>query len=161
MSDICQPERKAARGRARKPLVFPPRDSRIGKKLLPFLSLGLFALAGCVVDQYGRVVPPDPVGQALFNVLDPAEPVYTSRRYVVTTPMPAAPPPGYYEGTRPLTPVGYANPYWVNSYYGWSGNSWQWVPGRWVNRPRANVVWVGGRYYTSGNRYYWRSGYWR
>jgi len=125
---------------------------------LILLVPAVVAVSGCV-DQYGRVVPPDPIGQAIFNALNPATPVYQSREYVVTQPMPVAPPPGYYETQGPV-PVGYANPYWINGYWGWQGSSWQWVSGRWVNRPRPNVVWVNGRYYHHHNRYYWRSGYW-
>jgi hypothetical protein len=129
-------------------------------KIFPniLFAAGLVFLAGCV-DQYGRVRPPDPIGRAIFDVLDPAIPVYEPREYVVTRPIPAAPPPGYYERRTVVT--SYSNPYWVRGYWGWRGNGWMWVPGRWVDRPRAGAMWVGGRYYARGSRYYWRSGYWR
>ena len=124
-------------------------------KLL-FAVLTVLCLAGCVVDQYGRVLPPDPVGQALFNALDPAVPVYEPREYVVDNDIPAA----SYE-QRTVAPVSYSDSVWVNGYYGWGGNDWVWVPGRWVQRPRRDLVWNDPRYYVSDGRRYWRSGYWQ
>lgn len=124
----------------------------MSKLLLSILAAA--CLIGCV-DQYGRVVPPDPIGQALFNTLDPAVPVYQPREYVVTRDMPMV----RYE-QRPVAPVSYSDPAWVNGYWGWGGIDWVWVPGRWVQRPRQNLVWNDGRYYLSDGRRYWRSGYW-
>jgi hypothetical protein len=124
----------------------------MSKVLLSILAAG--CLIGCV-DQYGRVVPPDPIGQALFNTFDPAVPVYQPREYVVTRDMPVV----RYE-QRPVAPVSYSDPAWVNGYWGWGGNDWVWVPGRWVQRPRQNVGWTDGQYYLSDGRRYWRSGYW-
>ena len=124
-------------------------------KLL-FAVLTVLCLAGCVVDQYGRVLPPDPVGQALFTALDPAVPVYEPREYMVDNDIPAA---GYEQ--RTVAPVSYSDSVWVNGYYGWGGNEWVWVPGRWVQRPRRDLVWNDPRYYVSDGRRYWRSGYWQ
>lgn len=124
-------------------------------KTLAVFALSLLGLTACV--EYGVVRP----GPAVVDVLDPSQPVYTSRQFVVATPMPSSPPVGFFQGPRPIAPVGFARPYWVGGYYGWRNNSWQWAPGRWVNRPRANVVWVSGRSFNSGNRHMWRSGYWR
>ena len=123
------------------------------KVLLTILTSGL--LLGCV-DQYGRVRPPDPIGQAIFNALDPGVPAYQSREYVVASDM----PPARYE-RRAIYPAGYSDPVWVDGYWGRGGSDWVWVPGRWVQRPRANVAWTNGRYYTSDGRRYWRSGYWQ
>ena len=120
-----------------------------------FAILSALCLAGCVVDQYGRVLPPDPIGQALFNALDPAVPVYQPREYVVDRNY----PPMRYE-QRTVAPVSYSDPMWVNGYYGWSGSDWTWVPGRWVQRPGRDVVWNDPRYYVSDGGRYWRSGYW-
>ena len=116
--------------------------------------LAAACLIGCV-DQYGRVVPPDPIGQALFNALDPAVPVYQPREYAVTSDM----PPVRYE-RRTVVPVAYSDPVWINGYYGWGGNNWVWVPGRWVQRPNPNLAWNNSRYYVSDGRRYWRTGYW-
>ena len=121
-----------------------------------FAVLTAVCLAGCVVDEYGRVLPPDPVGQALFTALDPAVPVYEPREYVVNNDISAA---GYEQ--RTVAPVSYSDSVWVNGYYGWGGNDWVWVPGRWVQRPRRDLVWNDPRYYVSDGRRYWRSGYWQ
>ena len=121
-----------------------------------FALLTALCLAGCVVDQYGRVLPPDPVGQALFTALDPAVPVYEPREYMVDNDIPAA---GYEQ--RTVAPVSYSDSVWVNGYYGWGGNDWVWAPGRWVQRPRRDLVWNDPRYYVSDGRRYWRSGYWQ
>ena len=121
-----------------------------------FAVLTALCLAGCVVDEYGRVLPPDPVGQALFTALDPAVPVYEPREYMVDNDIPAA---GYEQ--RTVAPVSYSDSVWVNGYYGWGGNDWIWVPGRWVQRPRRDLVWNDPRYYVSDGRRYWRSGYWQ
>jgi len=80
-----------------------------------FAVLAALCLAGCVVDQYGRVLPPDPVGQALFNALDPATPVYEPREYVVESDYPAA----RYERST-VAPVAYSDPVWVSGHYGWA-----------------------------------------
>lgn len=129
------------------------------KPLACLACVGTLFLSGCV-DQYGRIRPPDPIGRTLFNVFDPEPRYYGSDQYVVTRPMPSAPPVGYYE-RRTVAPVNYANPYWRQGYWGWGGNDWAWTPSQWVERPRANAVWYNGRYYTANNRQYYRSGYWR
>jgi WXXGXW repeat (2 copies) len=116
--------------------------------------LSAICLIGCV-DEYGRVVPPDPIGRAIFDALDPAVPVYEPRQYVVTSDM----PPVRYE--RPaIVPASYSDPVYVNGYWGWGGGDWVWVPGRWVQRPRPDTVWNSSQYYVSDGRRYWRSGYW-
>jgi hypothetical protein len=116
--------------------------------------LSAICLIGCV-DEYGRVVPPDPIGRAIFDALDPAVPVYEPRQYVVTNDM----PPVRYE-RRAIVPASYSDPVWVNGYWGWGGGDWVWVPGRWVQRPRPDAVWNSSQYYVSDGRRYWRSGYW-
>ena len=83
-----------------------------------FAVLAVLCLAGCVVDQYGRVLPPDPIGQALFNALDPATPVYEPREYVVDSDYPAA----RYE-RRTVAPVSYSDPVWVSGYSGWGAGA--------------------------------------
>lgn len=125
----------------------------IRKIFLPILTA--LCLLGCV-DQYGRVVPPDPIGRALVNALDPAVPVYRPQEYIVSSDMPAV----RYE-QRAISSASYPDSVWVNGYWGWSGGNWVWIPGRWVQRPRPNVVWTDGEYYVNDDRRYWRSGYWR
>ena len=78
----------------------------IGKVFVTLLAAGL--CLGCVVDQYGRVRPPDPIGQAIFNALDPATPVYQPQEYAVETDIPAL-----RNERRTVVPVGYSDPVWV------------------------------------------------
>ena len=75
-------------------------------KVLFAVSIAL-CVGGCVVDEYGRVLPPDPIGQALFNAVDPA-PVYGPRDYVVNSDVPAV----RYD-QRTVAPVSYSDPVWV------------------------------------------------
>jgi hypothetical protein len=128
-----------------------------GKVVITILAAA--CLWGCV-DEYGRVVPPDPIGRALVNALDPAVPVYQPREYFVSSDYPNDYPTVRYE-PRPVVPIGYTDPVWVNGYWGWGGSNWVWVPGRWVQRPRPNVVWTDDQYYVRDDRRYWRSGYWQ
>src|SRR5262245_6012251 len=128
-------------------MVLRKGGQAMSKVLLAILTA--LCLAGCVVDQYGRVVPPDPIGQAVFNALDPAVPVYEPRQYVVNADIPAV-----RDEQRTVTPVSYSDPVWVNGYYGWGGSDWVWVPGRWVQRPSRDVVWNDSRYYVSDGRRY-------
>jgi hypothetical protein len=106
-------------------------------------------LGGCAV-----VETPGRIGSAIIDALDPDEPVYESREYVVAADMPRP------IVERRLVAPRYSDPVWVSGYWGWSGYRWVWIPGRWVNRPRAGAQWVSSRYYVVGGRRYWRSGYW-
>jgi len=35
---------------------------------------------------------------------------------------------------------------WARGYWDWDGDSWAWVPGRWVLAPAAGASWVPARY---------------
>ena len=35
---------------------------------------------------------------------------------------------------------------WARGYWDWSGESWAWVPGRWVRAPAAGARWVPAQY---------------
>ena len=35
---------------------------------------------------------------------------------------------------------------WARGYWDWDGNSWAWIPGRWVAAPVARATWVSARY---------------
>lgn len=117
--------------------------------LLPAVALA--ALAGCTTDRYGRVVPPDPIGRALVDAIDP---VYEPQEYVVVND-----PPPRRRDVRPVAPN--ADAVWVDGHHDWRGNRWVWVPGRYVSRPRPGANYVPGEYYVRNDQRYWRSGYWR
>ena len=70
-----------------------------------------------------------------------------------------APPP-----PRTNVVVGVApgpNHVWVGGYWMRRGQSWTWVDGRWMARPRPGVVWVPGYWDRRPRGHVWVSGYWR
>jgi hypothetical protein len=50
---------------------------------------------------------------------------------------------------------------WVGGYYGYRGNAYVWMPGRYVIPPRPYAVWMPGRWVRGPNGYYWVAGHWR
>ena len=100
-----------------------------------FAVLSALCLAGCVVDQYGRVLPPDPIGQAFStHSIRGCRSMNRASMWLIAMSHPSA------MSERTVAPVSYSDPEWVNGYYGWGGNDWVWVPGRWVQRPRRDVA---------------------
>ncbi len=73
--------------------------------------------------------PPDPIGQAIFNALDPATPVYQPQEYAVETDIPAL-----RNERRTVVPVGYSDPVWVNGIG--RGEEMIGCGCLWVQRPR-------------------------
>jgi hypothetical protein len=123
-------------------------------KFLPLLA-GLF-LAACAQTP---VVYKNKPGE--FGPLSPGGPVFQPVEVLVSEPAPADPPIGnYFANDRAPQPAGMKDPYWVTGYWGWRKDSWDWVPGRWVERPRPGVIWINARYYTTGGQQYWVAGYW-
>lgn len=117
------------------------------------------AVTGCV-NREGNLVPPDPIGRALFNAIDRDDTYYgydyyEPREVVVTRSMPR---PVYEQ--RPTLSGNYADPIYVDGHYYWNGNDYVWQRGRWVNRPRPNVRWNPPGSVNRGGRTYYRSGYW-
>lgn len=60
-------------------------------------------------------------------------PLYSPEPVVV-----AQPPPQPYAEVVPVAP--YAGAIWINGYWGWSRNRYEWVPGRY-ERPRPGYRW--------------------
>jgi hypothetical protein len=50
---------------------------------------------------------------------------------------------------------------WVGGYWSHTTAGWTWVPGRWLNRPRAGVVWVPGYWERHPRGHVWVAGRWR
>ena len=49
---------------------------------------------------------------------------------------------------------------WVQGFWHWHGNGWDWVPGRW-DRPEAHgAKWVKARYVREGSVYVYQPGHW-
>ena len=49
----------------------------------------------------------------------------------------------------------------IRGYWGWQGNGYVWVPGRWAERPDPRAQWVQGRWYHSNQGWYREDGHWR
>ena len=74
------------------------------------------------------------------------------------------PPPARYE-VAPVQPG--PEFIWVAGYWGWVGTEYQWMPGRWVERPQPRAHWVPGRWVRAhgrgrgyGGGWYWVEGRW-
>jgi len=71
----------------------------------------------------------------------------------------APPPPLRVEAAfGPAPGAGYV---WINGYWGWRGNNYAWMPGRWMRPPHPHAVWVEPRWERAGNHYRFREGHWR
>jgi hypothetical protein len=68
------------------------------------------------------------------------------------------PPPMRYESYERPPGAGYV---WVQGYWGYRGNNYSWVPGRWERPPHGHREWESGRWEYHGNHYQWHDGRWR
>ena len=50
---------------------------------------------------------------------------------------------------------------WIAGYQRWQGQSYQWVPGRWEQRPNPRARWVQPRYVRQGGGHVFVEGRWR
>jgi hypothetical protein len=100
----------------------------------------------------GQAPSPMATSSATANVL-PLEP--TPGTMIDTT----TPPPPPQAETMPIAPG--PQYVWTRGYWSWGGNTWVWVRGNWVIRPRVGVVWVPGRWTWRRHGYVWVGGYWR
>ena len=71
----------------------------------------------------------------------------------------SAPPPplrAEYYGPAP-------SPYhvWINGYWGYAGNRYNWTPGYWTRPPRRNARWQEGRWDREGRGWRYQRGQWR
>ncbi len=74
--------------------------------------------------------------------------------YYANTP----PPPVRYEAFGPAPGPGYV---WINGYWGYRGNNYVWIPGRYERPPAGRRRWEDGRWEHRGNRYVYHEGRWR
>lgn len=121
------------------------------KMVVPLLCAALISLAGCATPSRQPVA---------FGPLQPGGPVYEPRELVVEKTLPAEPPPGTYFEESKAAPPGMSDPYWIRGYWGWKDSDWEWIPGRWVERPRPGLIWINARSYSVGPRVFWVTGYW-
>jgi len=122
-----------------------------------FPLLACFVLAACAQAPVQYSSKP---GQ--FGPLQPGGPVFQPVEVPVTEPPPVDPPFGrYFANDQAPVPDGMKDPYWISGYWGWKRQDWDWVPGRWVERPRPGVIWINARYLATGGQQYWATGYWQ
>ena len=67
------------------------------------------------------------------------------------------PPRARHEAIPPRPGEGYV---WVAGYWGWQGDDWAWVPGRWEVPAQAGVTWVHPRYVHEYDSYRYEPGHW-
>ncbi len=119
----------------------------------------MFFLGGCAAIPSER--PTDPEKQIAFDLTHPGGPNFQPREYAVTEAPPADPPFGkFFSNDRPDNPPPMHDPYWITGGYAWTGNQWEWIEGRWVERPRPGLIWINARY-VGGSPQIWQTGYWQ
>jgi|SRR5579883_210030 len=71
----------------------------------------------------------------------------------------SAPPPPLREEVFGVAPgPGFV---WISGYWGYRGNNYVWIPGRWERPPRPGARWEAGRWERHGSRWGYREGHWR
>jgi hypothetical protein len=100
------------------------------------------------------------LGLSLFAAAAPAPPASARvivRERVVVRP---APPPLRREVIA--RPPGPRDRYvWDRGHWRWTARGYDWVPGRWIQRPRVHAVWVSGRWVYRHGEWVWIDGRWR
>jgi hypothetical protein len=82
------------------------------------------------------------------------------RQRTVEVVAPAAPPEPRYEAV-PVAPGPAERYVWAAGHWRWDDRAWDWVPGRYVERPHRRAEWVEGRWTARGNTWVWVDGRWR
>jgi hypothetical protein len=70
---------------------------------------------------------------------------------------PYAPPPPRIE-TPPLAPSSLA--VWVSGHWSWTGTQYEWIAGRYAQRPLPSSVWVAGYWRQGPSGWTWLAGHW-
>ena len=134
-----------------------------------FLLCGALALmAGCASEPESHVVSAPPPGAPTMVVAGTAttpQPVVVTTQGTATAPgsntiiVTQAPP-----APQPVAEVAVARPssqhVWVDGYYTWRNNRYEWMAGHWEVPPRAGAVWVAPKYEREGSGYRFYEGYW-
>ncbi|MEI8198198.1 MAG: YXWGXW repeat-containing protein [Phycisphaerae bacterium] len=105
------------------------------------LSVGALGMLGCDVFLGGR---------------SRQEQVYVEPQpqYVVVQ---QAPPPLVVERRPPMPAGGYV---WVDGYWVWDNQQYNWVAGHYVQPPQPNVIWIAPRYERDPRGYRYMPGQW-
>jgi len=73
-------------------------------------------------------------------------------------PYPAVPPP--VAENVPLPPVSATPLIWQPGHYDWTGTSYVWSPGRWVQRAGHGTLWQDGYWAQTPSGYAWVPAHW-
>ncbi|MGB8266127.1 MAG: stalk domain-containing protein, partial [Candidatus Velthaea sp.] len=117
---------------------------------LRFISEALGA--GVAWDETNRVVAIDMNGQSASAEAAPAATADDDDQYLDTPPPPL---PVYQQPEAPAP-----NELWQPGYWAWGSNGYFWVPGTWVQAPRAGYLWTPGYWHRNDGFYAWNRGYW-
>jgi hypothetical protein len=82
----------------------------------------------------------------------------TSQSTIIVTQAPPAPRQEV-AIARPERPG--ADYVWVDGYWTWRNNRYEWMSGHWVEPPSSSAVWVSPRWEQEGNSYRFYEGYWK
>ena len=120
------------------------------KKSIYLVGLALVAmvLAGCTV------VEPVPVTTEVTREVVTTGPGAAATSEVLVT----RTPPALRVETQTVSPG--ARHVWTRGYWRWTGADYEWVPGRWVIRPRPAAAWVEGRWVRRPGGWVWMAGHW-
>ncbi len=107
--------------------------------------------------QLGRIVR---LAGALLLATALTNCVVEERRPVAEIIAPTPPPPLRYEAVPP-PPRPAEIIQWRPGRWHWDGREYVWVPGEYIERPRAAAVWVPGHWDPRGSSWVWIEGHWR
>lgn len=78
----------------------------------------------------------------------------TEEQYIMAT----QEPPAELEEKIPASPS--PNHIWVKGNWKWVGR-WEWIQGRWVEKPHQDSTWTAGHWIKKPNHWLWIPGHWQ
>ncbi len=110
-------------------------------------------------DRHGHATDPGHAGAVVVTPGRPGGAVIVGPRGVVRGApgrvVVVGPPPAPRVMTRRPPPSRHGE-LWVEPYWGWTGNQWEWIDGHWEVPPQSGAIWVAPQWDGSG----WVPGYW-
>jgi hypothetical protein len=117
-------------------------------------SLALSAAAAFLLTACGA-------GRAGFDSSQRAAPVIVAAARPTTVVATVPEPPGSPAQMAAPGPSPGSDYIYVNGYYNWRGNGYEWVPGAWVKTPNPGSTWVPGAWQPTRGGYMWVPGHWQ
>lgn len=138
-------------------------SARVAPLVLATGGIGLLAGCGTPNSHVVSAPPPDPPAQVV--TVQPGQAVTTATPTQSGTVIVAQAPPtsGYQPQVvvaRPQQPS--ADHVWIEGYWTWQNNRYEWVPGHWTRPPSRGITWVPPTWERrSDGNYVFTEGYWR